>query len=165
MRRIFVCKVPSLNPRKTCPVPSEQTEHCVFLLHLYQKRRKKKPLCREVALEKLTVWDLPSFGTDRLSRNVGNKLPLYGAQNPKRTHILFTPRWKPETRKTDSCSARKDIPHLLRSPEVHPPFNNSPPLNQNQPNSSRATSLGSLYYYYYYYYYYYSIPLPRSFYN
>jgi hypothetical protein len=44
----------------------------------------------EVTLEKLTVWDLPSFGTDRLSRNVGNKLPFYGAKNPKRTYIFYT---------------------------------------------------------------------------
>ena len=107
------------------------SSYCIFT--------KKMP-CREVALEKLTVLDLPSFGTERLSRNIGKKLPFYGAQNPKRPQILYTPWWKPETNKADSCSARKDIPHLLCSPEVHDPFNNSSPLIQNQTNFSPATS-------------------------
>ena len=40
----------------------------------------------------LTVED----ETDRLSRNVGKKLPFYAAYNPKRAQISFTPRRKPE---------------------------------------------------------------------
>ena len=36
-----------------------------------------------MALEKLRVWDLPSFGTDRLSRNVGKKLPFTERKIPK----------------------------------------------------------------------------------
>jgi hypothetical protein len=34
--------------------------------------------------------------TDRLSRNFGNKLPLYAVQHPRRAQISFTRRWKPE---------------------------------------------------------------------
>jgi len=40
----------------------------------------------------LTVDD----GTDRSSRNIGNKIPFYAAWNPKRTEISFTQRRKAE---------------------------------------------------------------------
>jgi hypothetical protein len=35
-------------------------------------------------------------GNNALSRNVGNNLTFYIAWSPKRTHISFTPQWKPE---------------------------------------------------------------------
>jgi hypothetical protein len=35
-------------------------------------------------------------GTDRLTRNVGNELPIYIAGNPRRWQISYAPRWKPE---------------------------------------------------------------------
>ena len=33
-------------------------------------------------------------GTDRLSQNIGKKLPLSAARNPQRAHILFTVQQK-----------------------------------------------------------------------
>jgi hypothetical protein len=43
-------------------------------------------------------------GTDKLSRNVGNKIPFHAAQNPKRAQISFTLRQKPEiTHKTQTA--------------------------------------------------------------
>jgi hypothetical protein len=36
-------------------------------------------------------------GADRLSQNVGKKLPLYAAWNPQRVQISFTMQYKPET--------------------------------------------------------------------
>ena len=41
---------------------------------------------------KRKTFFLDRLGTDRLSRNVGNKLPIYAAQNPKRVQISFTTR-------------------------------------------------------------------------
>jgi hypothetical protein len=35
-------------------------------------------------------------GTDRLSRNVGNKLPIYAVQSPRRAQVSCTLRRKPE---------------------------------------------------------------------
>jgi len=37
-------------------------------------------------------------GRDRLPRTVGNLLPIYAAQQPRREKNSFTPRWKPESR-------------------------------------------------------------------
>ena len=41
----------------------------------------------------------PDDGTDRLSRNVANQIPIYAASHPRRVKILFTPRPKPEITK------------------------------------------------------------------
>ena len=36
------------------------------------------------------------MGPDRLSQNVGQKLPFYAEYNPKRAHISYTPQRRPE---------------------------------------------------------------------
>jgi hypothetical protein len=35
-------------------------------------------------------------GTDSLSQNIGNELPIYAAKNPRRAQISFTPQQKLE---------------------------------------------------------------------
>ena len=41
-------------------------------------------------------WWTFKDGTNRVSRNGGKNVPFYDVQNPKRVHIPFTPRRKPE---------------------------------------------------------------------
>jgi hypothetical protein len=45
---------------------------------------------------------------DRVSRNVGNKLVIYAAQNPKRAQISFTLRRKPEIK---HAASKMKFPH------------------------------------------------------
>ena len=71
MRKIFICKVPSLNPRSNlyrtiginrtlCVPTSSFAEQCRVLNGSWQA----------------DSWDLRSFGIDRLSRNVGKKTAI-----------------------------------------------------------------------------------------
>ena len=48
--------------------------------------------CCFSCLDCLTLDD----GSDRLSRNFGNKPPLYAASKPPNLQILYTSRWKTE---------------------------------------------------------------------
>jgi len=56
----------------------------------------------QVMLNSSLFWDVTrrkldlEDGTDKLSRNVINELPMYNAEHPRRTKISFTRRGKPE---------------------------------------------------------------------
>jgi nitrous oxidase accessory protein NosD len=66
-------------------------------------------------LDWLTLED----GTDKLSRNVGNKLPMYTAYSLRRAQISFNPWRKPETtQRLSALTGQFEDPIKLTSSQV-----------------------------------------------
>jgi len=63
---------------------------CAFLCDLRQHRLVILYWCFRTAYRSIFCMDYPTIkdGTNRLSENIGNKLPIYIAQDPRRAQIL-----------------------------------------------------------------------------
>jgi len=107
-----------------------------------------------VELEKLTVWDLSSFGTDRLSRNVGKKLPSTERKIPQ-GHIFYLHHGGSLKRaKLTVVRFVKISPTCYAAQKFMTLLTTAHHWSKTSPTSHPPRPLGSLYYYYYYYCYY-----------
>jgi hypothetical protein len=67
-----------------------------FLLFCDFSQRRFVVFYRHFGTNILKGQAVQEDGTDRLSRNVGNELPIYAAINPILENMSFTPRRKPK---------------------------------------------------------------------